>query len=134
MALLVQGLQESAFPGVDSGQFLEYLFFSVTPSNTPAGYVAGGDTLSFVGASPLLTTNQPPIGPVTIQSQSAAAGHSGYLYYYRPATSPTQANGKMQVLTTGASSGAALAELAAGNYPSAITGDTIIGSASFSRS
>lgn len=130
MPLVVTGTQLSSFPAVDAGQFLDYLFFGVAASGN---YPTGGDTLSFVGASPLLTTSQPPVGPVTIQSQSSSAGHSGYLYYFRPAAAPTQANGKMQVLTTGGGSGQALVELAAGAYPAAITGDTIVGTAAFPR-
>lgn len=130
MSLVVTSTQQSSFPGVDQGQFLEYLFFAVTPSGS---YTAGGDTLSFAGL-PLLTTNQPPLpGSVNIVSASAASGHSGYLYYFRPAAAPTQANGKMQVLTTGGGSGQALVELAAGSYPTAITQDTIVGAAAFPR-
>ena len=130
MALQVTALQQSSFPGVDAGQFIDYLFFGVVAAGN---YVTGGDVLNFSGASPLLTTGQPPVGPVTIQSQSAAAGHSGYQYYYRPGNPSTQSNGRMQVLTTGTGSGQPMVELAAGAYPVAITSDTIVGSAGFPR-
>ncbi|MGA2443278.1 MAG: hypothetical protein ABSH08_20190, partial [Tepidisphaeraceae bacterium] len=78
----------------------------------------------------LLKSGQTPL-QVTIQSQSAASGHSGYQYYYRPGNA--QNNGKMQVMTSNSVSGQPMVELAAGPYPAGVTGDTIVGIACFVR-
>lgn len=131
MALTLSANQSSSFPGVDCGQYLEYLFFGVTVTGN---YTAGGDTMSFVGVSPLLTSALPPLpGSVNILSASAAAGHSGFIYFYRPGSPASISNGRMQVLTTGSGAGNALQELAAGGYPAAITSDSIFGTAAFPK-
>ncbi len=129
-ALTIPG---TPFTGIDNGQFLEYGFFSIVASNlVNGGYVAGGDPLSFAGVTDFLKTGYAPLGPVSIVSQSAAQGHSGYQYYYRPGNPASLSNGKMQVLVP-QGSGVAMAEIAAGAYPAAIINDTIIASAQFVR-
>jgi hypothetical protein len=130
LAITVQAVPAGTpFTGVDNGQFIMYFFFTVTPTGN---YVAGGDTLSFVAATDMLKSTVAPL-QVTLQSQSASAGHSGFLYYYRPGNPATIANGKMQVLATGSGNQAALAEIAAGAYPGGVTADTIVGMGCFVR-
>lgn len=113
------------FDGQDQGQKLIYVFGTIALTGN---YVAGGDLISW-----LLDALKTGYIPVQVQffSQSAAAGHSGYQYYWRPGT--TLANGKIQVETTGNGAGNPLQELAAGAYPAAITGDTIAFAAVFLR-
>ena len=111
-----------------NGKTLE-IYFTITASNAPANYPAGGDTLDLTQVLAnlqgfLITSSAIPL-QVYIQSQSAANGHSGYLYSYRPGT--TLKNGKMQVLTSNGVSPNPLLELPAGNYPAAILNDTIVG-------
>lgn len=127
MPLTLAANQSSAFSGVDAGQYLEYFFFMVTPTGN---YPAGGDPMSFAGVSDLLKSTLPPIpGSTNIVSSSAAAGHSGFLYYYRPGTPSSISNGKMQVLQ--GNGVGALQEFAAGAYSAAILADTIVGQAAF---
>ncbi len=109
------------------------LNFSVVASGN---YTTGGDTLNFYSAT------YPPGGPnlpatkvpreVVIQS-AATAGVSGYVYAYRPGTTP--ANGLMQVFGTGTSTQLPLNEIPGSPtaYPAAVTGDTIIGRAYFTK-
>jgi hypothetical protein len=113
---------------VPNGKLLE-IYFTITALNAPANYPAGGDILdltqmlnSLVGY--MFTTSAIPL-QVYIQSQSAAAGHSGYVYGYRPGT--TLKNGKMQVMQGGAVISLPLAEIPAGNYPAVVLADTIVG-------
>lgn len=70
-------------------------------------YTTGGDALSFVAQ-----LTQSGVGIADYVGINPIAG---YVFAYN------YANGTLQVYDTGASSGAALAELAAGAYPGAIT-------------
>ena len=108
-----------------NGKTLE-IYFTITASNAPANYPAGGDPLDLTQVLTnlqgfLITSSAIPL-QVYIQSQSAANGHSGYLYAYRPGT--TLKNGKMQVIQ--GNGVGALAEIAAGNYPATVLADTIV--------
>jgi len=79
-------------------------------------YSTGGDTLD-LSKFPILTSSQAPIqGTVWLD------GLAGYDYVFTPGSS--LGNGKVKVFQQGTSAGA-FPELAAGAYPSAITGDTV---------
>lgn len=79
-------------------------------------YATGGDTLD-LSKFPILTCGQAPIqGTVWLD------GLAGYDYVFTPGSSLS--NGKVKVFQQGTSAGA-FPELAAGAYPSAITGDTV---------
>lgn len=115
---------------VPNGKLLE-IYFLVTASNAPSNYQPGGDPLDLTGVltnlEGFMISSSALALQVYIQSQSAANGHSGYLYSYRPGT--TLKNGKMQVMQCGGAA-APLAELGGGsatNYPAAILADTIVG-------
>lgn len=129
MSLVVaaQKVAPTPFPGVDNGQAIIYVFFTLVAAGN---YLPGGDVIDWTSLGDLIKSGYVPIN-VTIQSQSAAAGHSGYQYYFRPGAALN--NCKMQVLTTGNGAGNALQELAAGAYPAAILADTIVGMACFVR-
>lgn len=123
-----------SFQGVDNGQALIFLYFTVTAANAPANYNAGGDTLNFIASSAIadfIKSGRPPL-QCTIWSQKAGGG-SGFVYGFTPAAAnPSAANGKMQVFT-GAAAQSPLTELANGNYPAGVLGDTIVGCAVFPR-
>lgn len=112
---------------VPNGKLLE-IYFTIAASNAPNNYPAGGDILDLTLMLNnlqgfMFTTSAIPV-QVYLQSQSAANGHSGYLYSYRPGT--TLKNGKMQVFGVGLASNP-LAEIAPGNYPASVLTDTIVG-------
>src|SRR4051812_12773941 len=106
LALALQQDAAGSFAGIDNGQNLIYVFFSVTPSGA---YALGGDVLDFTKLLDSIKSGRPPL-QVTIFSQKAGGG-SGFVYGFAPGS--TMANGKMQVFT-GAAAQAALTELAAG--------------------
>lgn len=133
MAAAISSIQSSGAGGyaVRTSANLIEVFFKVTPSGS---YASGGDTLDLTvlnslvpGLDPVKTTAL----PLQVQLQSAGSTHSGYLYSYAPGT--TLANGKFQVIETGAAVSGPFAQLAAGAYPAAVTGDTITGYAVFLR-
>lgn len=122
----------SPFAGIDQGEKLFYGFGTITPAGN---YAAGGDPFDFTkmafnDGSQLPSTYGPVPGSVTIQSNSAANGHSGYLYFYRPGAVSTIQNGKFQVLQ---SNGTLSVDIGAGAYPAAILADSIVFSAAFVR-
>lgn len=79
-------------------------------------YTTGGDTLDLSEFS-LVASTQPPI-----QGTAWMDGLAGYDYVFAPG--PAMNNGKVKIFQQGSSAGA-FPELAAGAYPSAITGDTL---------
>jgi hypothetical protein len=121
------------FNGMDQGQKLIYVFGTITPA---AQYAAGGDTWDLTkmswpdGSGGLLSGYAPVGGSVTAQSNSAANGHSGFQYYYRPGNPATISNGRFQVLQ---SNGTLLVDIGAGAYPAAVLADTIVFAAAFVR-
>jgi len=89
----------------------------VTGTIAAAGnYSTGGDPLD-LSQFPVVASTQPPI-----QGTSWIQGLTGYDYTFVPGT--TMNSNKMKVFQQGSGAGA-FPELAAGAYPSAITGDTI---------
>lgn len=81
-------------------------------------YTTGGDTLDLTALGALgIPTTQPPI-----QGTAWMDGLAGYDYVFAPGAA-INAN-KVKMFQQGSSAGA-FAELAAGSYPAAITGDTI---------
>src|SRR4051812_4031476 len=92
--LAAQLVSPLPFLGADNGQDIIYVFFTLTPTGI---YAAGGDVIDFTTLGDLIKSGYAPIN-VAIQSQSAAAGHSGYFYGFRPGNPATLANGKFQVL------------------------------------
>lgn len=95
------------------------LFVQVTVTLS-GSYVQGGDTLSLSGLG--IPSSQAPFG-WDFQSASGTAAQALNTYTYVPGT--TQANGKIRCFI------GAVAELAAGAYPAAATGDNIQGSFQF---
>lgn len=79
-------------------------------------YSTGGDTLD-LSQFPIIATTQPPV-----QGTAWMDGIAGYDYVLIPGTAMN--SNKVKIFQQGASAGA-FPELAAGAYPSAITGDTI---------
>jgi len=77
-------------------------------------YVSGGDTLSVAGLG--IQSSLVPFS-VQFESQSGTAAQAINQYTWVPGT--TQANGKIRCFI------GAVAELAAGAYPAAATGDSI---------
>lgn len=82
-------------------------------------YATGGDSLDFTAL-----LNQNGVGVTDYVGANPVAG---YILQY------DYTNKKLKVYDTGASSGAALAELAAGAYPGALTGATGVGVLVFGR-
>jgi hypothetical protein len=94
LAIAAQKIASLPFAGVDNGQSIIYVFFTITPTNvnSPGNanpYVAGGDTLDFTTLGDLIKSGYVPLN-VTLQSQSQANGFSGYDYYFRPGLRPQQ--------------------------------------------
>lgn len=127
---LTSPASSSPFTGIDNGQFLIYGFFTIVATGN---YVAGGDALSFSGATDFLKTGYAPLN-LSIASQSPL-GFSGFYYAYRPGgvgMLATLINGRMQVFQSGNNANP-LSELAAGAYPAAVLTDTIVASGCFVR-
>jgi len=95
------------------GRGKSFFQIAVAQLTFSGSYTAGGDTLNLAGVVP---TRKAPVYVVITESQS------GYDYVYVPGTDIT--SGKVKIFQQGAASGA-FAELAAGAYPAAITGDTV---------
>lgn len=97
-------------------------------------YTTGGDTLAFTSAiMPVGGSLPATLPPRFVEIQSAnPAGDSGYVYAYKPGTTP--ANGLMQVFQSAAATNP-LAEIpgAPTAYPAGVTGDVIIGRAYFAK-
>lgn len=79
-------------------------------------YTTSGDTLD-LSQYPVVASTQAPI-----QGTGWMDGLAGYDYVFYPGNALN--NGKVKIFQQGASAGA-FPELAAGAYPSAITGDTV---------
>ncbi|HUJ33262.1 MAG TPA: hypothetical protein VLY23_18415 [Candidatus Acidoferrum sp.] len=79
-------------------------------------YTTNGDTVD-LSQNPILATAQAPI-----QGTAWTDGLAGYKYVFNPGSGLN--NGKVKIFQQGSSAGA-FSELAAGSYPSAITGDTV---------
>lgn len=79
-------------------------------------YTTGGDTLD-LSQVPIIASTQPPI-----QGTGWMDGLAGYDYAFAPGAAMN--SNKVKVFQQGSGAGA-FAELAAGSYPSAITGDNI---------
>ena len=98
-------------------------------------YTTGGDTLAFTSSiMPVGQSLPATLPPRFVEIQSAnSAGDSGYIYAYKPGTTP--ANGLMQVFGTGTSTQLPLNEIPGSPtaYPAAVTGDVIIGRAYFAK-
>lgn len=88
-------------------------------------YAAGGDTLDFTAATlpagGVLPTQQAP-------ELLTLGGQAGYLYAAAPGTGLSDS--KVKVFEDAGAAGE-LAELGAGAYPAAASGDTILGLATF---
>jgi hypothetical protein len=79
-------------------------------------YTTSGDTLD-LSQNPIVASTQAPI-----QGTAWMDGLAGYDYVFYPGSAMN--SGKVKIFQQGGSAGA-FPELAAGAYPSAITGDTI---------
>ena len=79
-------------------------------------YSTGGDTFD-LSQFPQVAATQPPV-----QGTTWMDGLSGYDYVFVPGSAMN--NGKVKIFQQGSSAGA-FPELAAGAYPSGVTGDTI---------
>jgi hypothetical protein len=79
-------------------------------------YSTGGDTLD-LSQFPIIASTQPPV-----QGTAWMDGLAGYEYVVLPGSAMN--SNKVKIFQQGGSAGA-FPELAAGAYPSAITGDTI---------
>lgn len=119
---VIQQDQSAAFQGVDNGQALIFIYFTVTPSGV---YVANGDPFDFSVLGDLIKSSRPPL-QVTMQ------GVGGYFYVYVAAAVPTQINGKFKVLQC-AGAGAPAADIGGGAYPAGVLADVIQGVAVFPR-
>ena len=95
---------------VDAGENGLYVFGTLTASGN---YASGGDTLDFTTVANQIGASQAPL-------QVWAGGTTGDSYGFVRAASPTLANGKIKINT------ASNTELAAGAYPSRISGDANI--------
>ncbi|HYT06995.1 MAG TPA: hypothetical protein VEL77_05040 [Rugosimonospora sp.] len=95
---------------IDSGKNALYIFGTLAASGS---YPSGGDTLDFTTVANQIGASQAPV-------QVWVGGTSGDNYAFVRAATPTLANGKIKINT------ASNTELAAGAYPSRITGDTNI--------
>jgi hypothetical protein len=95
---------------IDSGEDQLYVFGTLAASGN---YATGGDTLDFTTVGNQIGASQAPV-------QVWVGGTTGDNYALVRAASPTLANGKIKINT------ASNTELAAGAYPSRITGDTNI--------
>lgn len=134
MSIQVKALTspQEAFGGFDNTQKVERVYFQATLSNTGTAYPgAPGDTLDFTQIGEPIKSGAAPIFVSAIQSVNPA-GSSGYIYNYIPNAAPTQANGKLQVLTT-PNGGGALVDFGAQNYNAAQLADTLVGYADFLR-
>jgi hypothetical protein len=96
---------------------LKEIYVSITPSNSPAGYVTGGDTLDLTALKnpnffpePFLA--RPPIS-VGVMNEEMGGNYIGIL------PSNALSTCKIKFYQPGG------AELPAGNYPAAITGGTL---------
>jgi len=96
----------------DDGQRIHVSGTAVASGN----YSTGGDTLD-LSQFPAVAATQPPV-----QGTAWMDGLAGYDYVFTPGSAMN--NGRVKIFQQGASAGA-FPELAAGAYPSAITGDTI---------
>ena len=85
-------------------------------------YATHGDTLSFSGFDDV-KSNEPPLFVKIFETPASGTSASGFVYEFIPGT--TLANGVVQIFGSGASSGSALTELAAGAYPAGITGASL---------
>ncbi len=124
------GISGTQWDGIDNSQSLIIVAFKVTPSNSPANYLALGDTLDL---TPLIAagvaSGQIPLF-VIIESY-LSTGASGFVYQYLPGT--TIKNGKFQVMTSNGAAPNPLVDLGAGAYPAGVLTDTIKGLAFFVR-
>lgn len=134
MSLTITPLQnpQTPFQGINNMQTLIDIYFKIVAASN---YPALGDLLDLTQLGDLIMSNN--FAPLIVTIQSAkAAGLSGFLYGYTPASSnPTLSNGKMQLLTaSGAGTPAApLVDAGAIAYPAGVLADTIIGRASLIR-
>lgn len=111
-----------SFGGIDNGQNLIYVYFTITPSGV---YAALGDVLDLTALGDLIKSGRPPL-QVTLQ------GQSGYFYGFKKAAVPTQANGKFTVSQC-AAAGNPAADIGGGAYPAGVLADVITGCAVFPR-
>lgn len=95
---------------IDAAADNVYVFGTLAASGS---YSTGGDTLDFTTVANQIAASQAPL-------QVWVGGTTGDSYAFVRAGSPTLANGKIKINT------ASNTELAAGSYPSRITGDTNI--------
>ena len=87
--------------------------FQVYGQITPSGnYAANGDTLDLSGLG--VASSYPPFYVAVWETVPQGAAARGDEYRYIPASTPTQANGVLQIL--GAASGAAPTELTSAAY------------------
>lgn len=116
------------FDSVDNMQSIMVVYFSVVLTGV---YPTGGDILDLSGTpfGDAVKSLGPPLD-VDLKSY-ASGGDSGFVYKYRPGT--TSANGKLQVMTTGAAAQAALVEFLTAAYTAAMLADKILGRAFFIR-
>ena len=96
---------------------LKEIYVSVVPSNSPAGYVTGGDTLDLTAlknpnffAEPFLSRLPISVG---VMNEEMGGNYVGIL------PGATLGSYKIKFYQPGGS------ELAAGNYPAAVTGGTL---------
>jgi hypothetical protein len=93
---------------VDTGTGNIYVFGTLTPSGS---YSTGGDTLDFTTVASQIGASQPPV-------QLWAGGTTADLFAWIPGSALN--NGKVKISTASAT------ELAAGTYPTRISGDANI--------
>lgn len=101
------------------------MFFTVTASGS---YVTGGDTLDLTAITGAPGLVLPPTGQLPLQV--VITGIAGYDYKY--VNGSAQNNGLVQVRQS-AGSAAPMSQIAQSSYPAGVTGDTIIGRATFLR-
>jgi len=124
------GIGSGGQPLIEKHPKTLHIFFKVTLTNGATNYAAGGETLDLTqlfGSAGLPGYSFPTASlpeKVELQSVQTPGVPTQFEYQYVPGT--TLANGKIQVFT-GAAAQSGLAELANGNYPAGVLGDTIEG-------
>src|SRR5437764_12846699 len=96
---------------------IKEIYVSITPSNSPAGYVTGGDTLDLTALKNPSFLSEPFLSrlPISVGVMNEEMG--GNFIGIIPGTALN--NYKIKFYGPGGT------ELAAGNYPAAVTGGTL---------
>jgi len=96
---------------------LKEIYVSITPSNSPAGYVTGGDTLDLTALKNPSFLSEPFLSRTPISVGVMNEEMSGNFIGIVPGTALN--NYKIKFYGPGGT------ELTAGNYPAAVTGGTL---------